>query len=67
METLGFSPDVLPVANEVQRRFRRLVTFAHPDHGGTADDAASRIQELGEARRMLLEQLQDDDPERAAG
>jgi hypothetical protein len=68
METLGFSPDVLPVATEVQRRFRRLVTFAHPDHGGTADDAASRIQELGEARRMLLEQLQaDDDPERAAG
>ena len=67
METLGFSPDVLPVATEVQRRFRRLVTFAHPDHGGTADDAASRIQELGEARRMLLDQLQDDDPERAAG
>jgi hypothetical protein len=68
METLGFTPDVLPVASEVQRRFRRLVTFAHPDHGGTTDEAASRIHELAEARRMLLDQLRmDDDPEQAAG
>ncbi len=27
---------------------------AHPDHGGDAGDAAQRISELTEARRILL-------------
>lgn len=39
---------------EVQRRFRQELRLAHPDHGGTADDAARRIGELTEARRILL-------------
>ncbi|MBI2709314.1 MAG: hypothetical protein HYX34_06425 [Actinobacteria bacterium] len=38
----------------VQRRFRELLRDAHPDHGGAADDAAQRITELSEARRILL-------------
>ena len=40
--------------SEVQRRFRSQLRSAHPDHGGAADDAAQRIAELTEARRILL-------------
>jgi hypothetical protein len=46
-----------PEANErrtVQERFRTLLREAHPDHGGASDDAAQRIGELTEARRILL-------------
>lgn len=39
---------------EIQRRFRRLVRDAHPDHGGETEGAAERIAELTEARRILL-------------
>jgi hypothetical protein len=45
---------VVPGKREVLRRFRELLREAHPDHGGTADDAAARIAELTEARRILL-------------
>jgi hypothetical protein len=38
----------------VQRQFRDLLRAAHPDHGGDTDDAASRIADLTEARRILL-------------
>ncbi len=38
----------------VQRRFRSLLRDAHPDHGGVTDDAAQRIADLTEARRILL-------------
>lgn len=38
----------------VQHRFRDLLREAHPDHGGDSDDAAQRITELTEARRILL-------------
>ncbi|HEX2578036.1 MAG TPA: hypothetical protein VHK88_16935 [Aquihabitans sp.] len=38
----------------VQRRFRELLRAAHPDHGGATDDAAQRINDLTEARRILL-------------
>ena len=50
---LGLAPE----ANDrrmVQDRFRDLLREAHPDHGGDADDAAQRITELTEARRILL-------------
>jgi hypothetical protein len=43
-----------PARGEVQRRFRDLVREVHPDHGGTAEDAAARIADLAEARRILL-------------
>ena len=54
LETLGFSRREAPERDEVQRRFRRLLRAAHPDHGGQTDKAADRIGELSEARRILL-------------
>lgn len=58
IEVLGLSDvdDALAVPNRsaVQRRFRDLLRAAHPDHGGDTDDAAQRIAELTEARRILL-------------
>ena len=52
--TLGFSARDTPDRSAVQRRFRMLLRAAHPDHGGDADRAATRIEELSEARRLLL-------------
>jgi hypothetical protein len=43
-----------PGRRAVQQRFRELLRQAHPDHGGDAAGAASRIAELSEARRVLL-------------
>jgi curved DNA-binding protein CbpA len=40
--------------NDVQRRFRRLVRLAHPDHGAVSAGAAERLAELAEARELLL-------------
>ena len=47
---LGLEPD----RSSVQQRFRLLLREAHPDHGGSVDEAARRIAELTEARRILL-------------
>ncbi len=44
---------------QVQRRFRNLVRDAHPDHGGVSADAAKRIADLTEARRVLLGATQE--------
>jgi hypothetical protein len=54
MEVLGFGAGVGVERPDVQRRFRRLLRLAHPDHGADADDAAERIAELTEARIILL-------------
>jgi hypothetical protein len=60
LETLGLGtngnggPRRDPRREEVQRRFRDLLREAHPDHVGAADDAAQRIADLREARRILL-------------
>jgi hypothetical protein len=43
-----------PGRREIQRRFRALVRDAHPDHGADSDEAAARIADLAEARRILL-------------
>lgn len=43
-----------PSKGDVQRRFRQLLREAHPDHGGAQRDAARRIADLTEARRILL-------------
>ena len=53
---LGFLDDHEgpPARGEVQRRFRTLVRAAHPDHGGEEGAAAGRINDLTEARRILL-------------
>lgn len=39
---------------DVQRRFRQLLREAHPDHGAESADAAGRIADLREARKILL-------------
>ena len=43
-----------PGRRAVQRQFRDLVRAAHPDHGGDRGEAAGRLAELSEARRILL-------------
>jgi hypothetical protein len=53
--TLGFDAGDAPGRQDVQRRFRQLLRAAHPDHGGQSDVAAGRIDELAEARRILLD------------
>jgi hypothetical protein len=49
-------PDTRPLPERalVLRRFRDLLRDAHPDHGGATDEAAQRIADLTEARRILL-------------
>lgn len=54
MEVLGMKPADDTGRGEVQRRFRRLLRDAHPDHGGAGAGAAERIAELTEARHVLL-------------
>ncbi len=44
----------LPDRTVIQRQFRDLLRDAHPDHGGSSDDAAQRIADLTEARRILI-------------
>jgi hypothetical protein len=46
--------NIRPGRRAVQRRFRDLVRAAHPDHGGDRGEAADRLAELSEARRILL-------------
>jgi hypothetical protein len=46
--------DERPGKRAIQRRFRDLVRAAHPDHGGDCGEAAGRLIELAEARRILL-------------
>lgn len=53
-EPANGSPPPSPSRTSIQRRYRTLLRDAHPDHGGDADDAAERIAQLGEARRILL-------------
>jgi hypothetical protein len=54
MEVLGLSAEMKLDRNDVQKRFRRLLRTAHPDHGGASAGAAERIAELTEARELLL-------------
>lgn len=43
-----------PEKGVVQRGYRDALLAAHPDHGGADHEAAQRIAEIGEARRILL-------------
>lgn len=51
---LGFPTGEDPSKRDIRRRYRDELRLAHPDHGGVEADAADRIAELGEARRILL-------------
>jgi hypothetical protein len=55
MEVLGLRADMDVERDDVNRRFRRMLRDAHPDSGGAAGAAASRIAELTEARTILLD------------
>jgi hypothetical protein len=55
MEVFGLGAGRSVDRGDVQRRFRRMLRLAHPDHGGDAEGAAERIAELTEARELLLE------------
>jgi curved DNA-binding protein CbpA len=55
MEVLGFTAGSDLGRDDVQRRFRRLLRLAHPDHGAESVGAADRIAELSEARALLLD------------
>lgn len=54
MSVLGFALGKEPSRSEINRRFRKLVRDAHPDHGGAVDDAGQRIQDLTDAKRILF-------------
>jgi curved DNA-binding protein CbpA len=54
MEVLGLRAGMDVERDDVQRRFRRLVRLAHPDHGAGSSGAAERIAELSDARELLL-------------
>jgi curved DNA-binding protein CbpA len=54
MEVLGLRAGIRIDREDVQRRFRRLLRLAHPDHGAADAGAAERIAELAEARELLL-------------
>ncbi|MEY3455972.1 MAG: hypothetical protein RIR38_234 [Actinomycetota bacterium] len=55
LEILGFPVGtVKPSKKEVQARFRDALRSVHPDHGGDESTASRLIDELGEARRILL-------------
>jgi hypothetical protein len=60
MEVLGLRSGMDVVRDDVNRRFRRLLRDAHPDSGGTSVGAAARIEELTEARAILLDIASDD-------
>ena len=55
LEVLGFGREVdMPAQTAVRRGFRDALRAAHPDLGAAEAEAADRIAELSEARRILL-------------
>lgn len=54
LEVLGFLVGEEPDRSDVLTRYRDLIREAHPDVGGDAEGAGSRIAELAAARRILL-------------
>ena len=55
LEVLGFDRGVAPPEQAAVRRgFREALRAAHPDLGAAEAEAADRIAELSEARRILL-------------
>jgi hypothetical protein len=71
MEVLGLQAGHAIERDDVQKRFRRLIRLAHPDHGGESVGAAERMAELSEARELLLSVVDahpgDGDSEASAG
>ncbi len=59
-EVLGLRAEMAVERDDVNRRFRRLLREAHPDSGGASIGAAARIEELTEARGILLALASDE-------
>ncbi len=55
LQMLSFDVGGEPSRREINTRFRALVRDAHPDHGADTAGAGQRIQDLTEARRILLQ------------
>jgi hypothetical protein len=51
---LGFRAGAAPTRGEILGSFRQMVRDVHPDHGAESEGAGARIQELTEAKRILL-------------
>jgi hypothetical protein len=60
MEVLGIRAGTMLAKDDVNRRFRRLLRDAHPDTGAAGPGAAERIEELSDARELLLDVIDDD-------
>jgi hypothetical protein len=58
LKLLGFPRDAEPARSAILKRFRTLLFEAHPDHGGDADTASTRIFDLTEAKRILLAEVE---------
>jgi hypothetical protein len=55
LEVLGFPEGTAtPKKGEVKAQFRARLRDVHPDHGHTSDGAAVAIDDLNEARKILL-------------
>ena len=67
MEVLGLQAGHTIERDDVQRRFRRLIRLAHPDHGGESMGAAERMAELSEAREVLLSVIADGSADSVSG
>jgi hypothetical protein len=58
LDVMGFPPGTArPGRRDVTRQFRLRLMEVHPDHGGDERDASRQIAELGEARRILSEDV----------
>src|SRR5437762_388546 len=57
LKLLGFHANTEPARSQILKRFRKLLFEAHPDHGGSSDEAGTRISELTEAKRILLAEV----------
>jgi len=59
LDMLGFPMGTAAVSKkDVMHYFRKRLRAAHPDHGGDHGEASQVIEQLGEARRILLEHVQ---------
>lgn len=58
LDVLGFPGGTIKVTKrEVMSRFREALKSVHPDHGGDESRASRAIEDVTEARRVLLDQL----------
>jgi len=55
MRVLGLDPLITGLGRDaIQQGYREALRGAHPDHGANTDDAAVRLADIAEARRILL-------------